>query len=637
MKEEETQDKHNKDAARGSTSASDEPFYRNAQRYLNITHQRLEKLENQSRSLIDEVKLVRKMSENFSHTTLKESGPSVKLESPCSGSSSSSVLESYSGPPPHPRSHSRVVQLPLHPRLLQETPNLQTKPSRLCLRISEAVFGPAGPSGPPGVQGLQVNIGPAGPPGIPEYNGPQGPAGPSGLPGPPGVQSLRGPSGYNSTQGPPGPDASSCLFNDSSSPGMTPNPNARQDEQVTESNISETKDDMQSRLLAPQKQVTFLNASLMEKEIVGFNGTRGPRGSPGVSRLPGPKGVGKLSSCVHKKAEATGPAGIYSVNDVHVRDIVLQNKTPSFRNLHSIPEETGLQGSHRRSESSLTDKPELHLINQIQRALNSLRVLVIVFVAISVVSLSLNIWVITSVLGQEQSNQEHRVNTSQQGKYVSENETGPLGILNETKQEMKKEETQDKHNKDAARGNTSASDESFPGNAQRYLNITHQRLEKLENQSQSLIDEVKLIRKMSENFSDTELKISNISGMTGSAGPSGLPGIPGVPGIPGINGSHGPIGPKGDQGINGSQGLQGPAGPPGGYGPQGVPGPSGPPGPGNLSLCYYKEEQSTGVTKGASANDKVIVKELHSNLIKSITTIIKHRNAKSTSVITFPQ
>lgn len=223
---------------------------------------------------------------------------------------------------------------------------------------------------------------------------------------------------------------------------------------------------------------------------------------------------------------------------------------------------------------------------------------------------------------------------------MSENETGLLGILNETKQEMKKEETQDKHNKDAARGNTSASDESFPGNAQRYLNITHQRLEKLENQSQSLIDEVKLIRKMSENFSDTELKISetkddmqnrlltlqrqvtflnaslmekisNISGMTGSAGPSGLPGIPGVPGIPGINGSQGPIGPKGDQGINGSQGLQGPAGPPGGYGPQGVPGPSGPPGPGNLSLCYYKEEQSTGVTKGASANDKVIVKELH--------------------------
>ncbi|XP_022801636.1 collagen alpha-1(X) chain-like [Stylophora pistillata] len=271
MKEEETQDKHNKDAARGSTSASDEPFYRNAQRYLNITHQRLEKLENQSRSLIDEVKLVRKMSENFSHTTLK----------------------------PEEWSEERYL----------------TK-----LRIR-----PAGPSGPPGVQGLQVNIGPAGPPGIPEYNGPQGPAGPSGLPGPPGVQSLRGPSGYNSTQGPPGPDASSCLFNDSSSPGMTPNPNARQDEQVTESNISETKDDMQSRLLAPQKQVTFLNASLMEKEIVGFNGTRGPRGSPGVSRLPGPKGVGKLSSCVHKKAEATGPAGIYSVNDVHVRDIVVSN------------------------------------------------------------------------------------------------------------------------------------------------------------------------------------------------------------------------------------------------------------------------------------------------------------------------
>ena len=58
---------------------------------------------------------------------------------------------------------------------------------------------------------------------------------------------------------------------------------------------------------------------------MGFNGTRGPRGSPGVSGLPGPKGVGKLSSRVHKKAEAAGPAGIYSVNDVHVRDIVVSN------------------------------------------------------------------------------------------------------------------------------------------------------------------------------------------------------------------------------------------------------------------------------------------------------------------------
>ena len=91
------------------------------------------------------------------------------------------------------------------------------------------------------------------------------------------------------------------------------------------------------------------------------------------------------------------------------------------------------------------------------------------------------------------------------GKYVGEKETGLLGILNETKQEMK--EIQDRQNRETARGNASACDESFFGNAQRYLNITHQRLERLENQSRSLIDEVKHIRKMAENFSDTELKV----------------------------------------------------------------------------------------------------------------------------------
>ena len=91
------------------------------------------------------------------------------------------------------------------------------------------------------------------------------------------------------------------------------------------------------------------------------------------------------------------------------------------------------------------------------------------------------------------------------GKYVGEKETGLWGILNETKQEMK--EIQDRQNRETARGNTSACDESFSGNAQRYLNITHQRLERLENQSRSLIDEVTHIRKMAENFSDTELKV----------------------------------------------------------------------------------------------------------------------------------
>ena len=93
----------------------------------------------------------------------------------------------------------------------------------------------------------------------------------------------------------------------------------------------------------------------------------------------------------------------------------LQKKEPLFHNLHSIPEETGSKGLSKSSESSVKDELELQFINQIQRAFHSLRVLVIVFVAISVVSLSLNIWVITSVLGRGQSDHDYRVDTPQQG------------------------------------------------------------------------------------------------------------------------------------------------------------------------------------------------------------------------------
>lgn len=93
----------------------------------------------------------------------------------------------------------------------------------------------------------------------------------------------------------------------------------------------------------------------------------------------------------------------------------LQKEEPLFCNLHSISEETGSKGSSKSSGSSVKDELELQFINQIQRAFHPLRVLVIVFVAISVVSLSLNIWVITSVLGRGQSDHDYKVDTPQQG------------------------------------------------------------------------------------------------------------------------------------------------------------------------------------------------------------------------------
>lgn len=91
------------------------------------------------------------------------------------------------------------------------------------------------------------------------------------------------------------------------------------------------------------------------------------------------------------------------------------------------------------------------------------------------------------------------------GKPVGETEK-LWGILNETKQEMR--EIQEKKNKHDVGGNSSASDEGITGNAQSYFNSTNKRLERLENESRSLIEEFKIIRMTAENFSDTEMKVS---------------------------------------------------------------------------------------------------------------------------------
>ena len=103
------------------------------------------------------------------------------------------------------------------------------------LQLDEKVHAAKLYPGPQGYNGTKGDIGPAGPAGPagpPGYNGTKGPAGPSRLPG------IRGPSGYNGTQGPPGPGASSCVFKTSSSPGMTADPAATQEVQVTEPNVS---------------------------------------------------------------------------------------------------------------------------------------------------------------------------------------------------------------------------------------------------------------------------------------------------------------------------------------------------------------------------------------------------------------
>lgn len=79
------------------------------------------------------------------------------------------------------------------------------------------------------------------------------------------------------------------------------------------------------------------------------------------------------------------------------------------------------------------------------------------------------------------------------------------GILNETKQEMR--EIQAKKN--VARRNTTLDDDSTAGNPLSYLNSTNERLERLENESRILIEDVKIIQKTAQNLSETDLKVRN--------------------------------------------------------------------------------------------------------------------------------
>ncbi|XP_078349825.1 uncharacterized protein LOC144634673 isoform X1 [Oculina patagonica] len=214
------------------------------------------------------------------------------------------------------------------------------------------------------------------------------------------------------------------------------------------------------------------------------------------------------------------------------------------------------------------------------------------------------------------------------------------GILNETKQEMR--EIQEKKNKRVAPGNTTLDDDSTAGNPLSHFNSTNERLERLENKSRILIEDVKIIQNAVRNRSDTDLKISatkedlqrkldilqkhlvllntslvdKINKISNVAGPVGPPGMPGNPGI---NGTRGPVGPKGERGFNGSKGSHGPVGPRGSDGSQGVQGPSGPPGTGNFSSCYYKMESSSSISSGPNAVNDVIVKQLNDVKIIGVT------------------
>lgn len=305
----------------------------------------------------------------------------------------------------------------------------------------------------------------------------------------------------------------------------------------------------------------------------------------------------------------------------------LQNDKLSRRNLHSIPEET-FKGTPESSQILLKDDFTQNSVSigRIRKEVYSLRVLVVVLLVTSTVSLALNIWIISR---DRRQNDECSINRLSRGKSVGDTEK-LWGSLNETKQEIR--EIQAKKNKLVAGGNTSLDADNTSGNPESFFHSTNKRLERLENESRNFIEDFNMIEKTAKNLSRTELeisvlreelqtelgtlqkhfmllntslsdKINNVSKKTGPVGPSGPPGNSG------INGTRGPIGPKGEKGLNGSAGAQGPVGPRGSDGSQGFPGPPGPPGPGNLTYCQYKMESSIGVNSRADANVNVVLKE----------------------------
>jgi len=90
------------------------------------------------------------------------------------------------------------------------------------------------------------------------------------------------------------------------------------------------------------------------------------------------------------------------------------------------------------------------------------------------------------------------------GKSVGESEK-LWEVLNKTKQEMR--EMQAKTNKQVAGEDTNVDDDS-KGNSQIYINSTNERLERLENESQTLGDEIKNIQSVTRNLTDADIKVS---------------------------------------------------------------------------------------------------------------------------------
>jgi len=76
---------------------------------------------------------------------------------------------------------------------------------------------------------------------------------------------------------------------------------------------------------------------------------------------------------------------------------------------------------------------------------------------------------------------------------------------NKTKQEMR--EMQAKTNKQVLGKDTNVGDDS-KGNSQVYINSTNERLERLENESRTLGDEIKNIQRVTRNLTDADLKVS---------------------------------------------------------------------------------------------------------------------------------
>lgn len=250
-----------------------------------------------------------------------------------------------------------------------------------------------------------------------------------------------------------------------------------------------------------------------------------------------------------------------------------------------------------------------------------LRVLVVIFIVLTLISLLLDIWILL---------RKPRETISQVP------ETTPNKTPNKTPQLPPPSQVVIKGTADGLKQELGrlSQNEALIRNAITVLQNTMHELKKTENKlNVTLTTQKRRLDNLFSTVNKTDPRGTMLQGPPGPVGPPGILGLQGPPGPQGIQGPQGSPGPPGKTGITGAIGPKGLPGVPGFRGPQGyngtqgpkgdtgAPGPKGakaPPGVHDLSLCRHRSNSSV-TTSGPYANTAISVVETTNKKIIGVT------------------